>query len=977
MRLLSKLIIYLFKIMLFQLTFGIFSIISLLAETSVNGQYLTNSGTLQTSRLTKAGTSAAAYQVKVDTGTINNDQRFSYDAINKRITLTVGSTLYCVTTTGLPASDVSLEQCTPIGTSVNMFQKWLMLDVQDSNAFALRSQINMDLCLDTKAGSTAAGSLVSANPCSSTVPTQRWFPQFSSCQAGQQPNSVFSGCEACPVDTFKDRSGYFTCSICPANGVCSSPSASFKCESGFGKNALAGTCDACVAGQTYRNDVNVGNCKTCPAGPGMICASTSALTCSAGYQWNANKTNCELCADSFFKSKSGNETCSPCPAGQSSVDAARLACQDCPDGYYRPNMTTAGCLKCPNNTISCSSLTFLCDRGYGFNSSSQTCDKCAVGSVKSQPGNYACVECQAGYQSDSTGSQCTPCPDGKYRMANQQSACQPCPPMSNCVATGFQCNQGYGWNNTACILGVAGSSTLNNNTNSLTTVFVSKLPKVIPALPTEFSSAPCPSNYNVNATAALCILSGYAGAIVLPDILPPYNSINCYKGYNYNAIANICEKQGAAVLSARLPLVYPTFPCPFCDRPSCPAQYLAANTQICLLRGIGGLSGSSAIPTLIPPTPCLGVEVCITPSCPISYQFNATIVACQNSFLNFFYDPNAKMPRMMPSIPCPPNAICTAEVHCPIGYNFNSVSGFCETAVYKNLDNSISLPPALPALECTSCQTPSCYVGYVFSQTQNLCVPGSSSSKSQDETSSNTSSQDTTGTGQQPLKILSTPCQTPGCTLPSCPNGYHLSADRGTCDKDSVAPIQCQTGQACIKPTCVEGYALNVAQTSCDATYRPAIACPAGLTCTTPLCAAGYQYVSAQNTCGLKSVVEALLAATSSSKSATASAVPTDNSASDSKSLATGSLEVGWILFIVLVSVIVVGLVSFFGWRKYRGRRQSVDIVQQDSFRRSNANPIYSSQTNLNSNMSRSASNNSLGAADLNRSSSRTFYGNR
>lgn len=87
---------------------------------------------------------------------------------------------------------------------------------------------------------------------------------------------------------------------------------------------------------------------------------------------------CESCKAGFFKTTTGNQVCSPCPANTFS------------------NMTTAifaeTCIPCASNAVSGTGSTF-CQCDVGFTSESGSCVACPFGKFKSVVGSSACNVC--------------------------------------------------------------------------------------------------------------------------------------------------------------------------------------------------------------------------------------------------------------------------------------------------------------------------------------------------------------------------------------------------------------------------------------------------------------------------------------------------------------------------------------------------------------------------------------------------------
>ena len=180
-----------------------------------------------------------------------------------------------------------------------------------------------------------------------------WHFSACVCKEGHQRVAfeLAYGCDACPLNTFKDATGLMPCSSCPRNSFSDAMTSSIlncTCNGGYTRTSIA-NCSACAPGK-YKT-VGDGPCNAC--GSGSFAASSAATACS-------------ICQNNSV-SEAGDARCS-CVRGYTRGTLARR-CIPCQANTYKDGVSNGACTTCPPNTVSLPGSIALenctCPIGFG------------------------------------------------------------------------------------------------------------------------------------------------------------------------------------------------------------------------------------------------------------------------------------------------------------------------------------------------------------------------------------------------------------------------------------------------------------------------------------------------------------------------------------------------------------------------------------------------------------------------------------
>jgi hypothetical protein len=241
---------------------------------------------------------------------------------------------------------------------------------------------------------------------------------FCACIAGAQPSATTSGCDLCPIGSYKTLPGTGSCTKCidvqghtmTTESTGSTGGSDCLCPAGY-EGELQNGCWPCWPGtySSYPGNYDRGDqCQYCPL-PGQW-SGTAAVqcVCNAGYEpWNGQ---CVGCIAGKYKETISDEPCTQCGPFQTTfvsgggVATSRQQCE-CQPGYTSP-------------TSSPDSLCSACPRGKYqiFAFSGQPCQDCPVGGTTVTTGSAFDLDCiaDAGYYEVGRVS-FLPCAPGTYR----------------------------------------------------------------------------------------------------------------------------------------------------------------------------------------------------------------------------------------------------------------------------------------------------------------------------------------------------------------------------------------------------------------------------------------------------------------------------------------------------------------------------------------------------------------------------------
>ncbi|MFN2377543.1 MAG: hypothetical protein ABR538_13470 [Candidatus Binatia bacterium] len=127
----------------------------------------------------------------------------------------------------------------------------------------------------------------------------------------------------------------------------------------------------------------------------------------------------------------GQDPCTPCPAGTFTSVQAATSCFDCPVGTFNGSLGQTACTDCGTGTFSsvpASTTCSNCSAGTFNSAQAQTaCTNCGTGSFSSAAASTTCTSCSPGTFSSSLGqTACTDCSPGSYQDASAAVECLDC-----------------------------------------------------------------------------------------------------------------------------------------------------------------------------------------------------------------------------------------------------------------------------------------------------------------------------------------------------------------------------------------------------------------------------------------------------------------------------------------------------------------------------------------------------------------------
>jgi hypothetical protein len=323
----------------------------------------------------------------------------------------------------------------------------------------------------------------------------------------------------CAGSTYKSTYGSAGCTACPSNSTTGGVLASISidaciCKRGYygGATISQGVCQACPM-DTYQDNRAATQCQSCPlfaTTSGATAATTlTACQCQKGTFDSTGTLSCSYCGVGTFKSSDGNQACSLCPTGSTTLTQGSITLTQCVAppgfeggdgstaspcalGYYKDIYGSSACQKCrdQSTTLSVGSTSVddcLCVSGFGGISTGQPCVACAIDTYKSTTANIYCSSCPAytgtNYATGETtinscvcvpgsygiaGQACQACGNSKYSSAIGASSCQTCPLRSGHLLLGqtsitsCQCDQG--WTGSSGVCSICGIGTYKSIT---------------------------------------------------------------------------------------------------------------------------------------------------------------------------------------------------------------------------------------------------------------------------------------------------------------------------------------------------------------------------------------------------------------------------------------------------------------------------------------------------------------------------------
>lgn len=319
------------------------------------------------------------------------------------------------------------------------------------------------------------------------------------CAAGKYKNSSSNdNCLPCAANTYSAEAST-SCSSCPVNSYSSTASTVIEdcqCEQGFERQN--NTCLQCIPGKfstdgvlcspcpvnKFSNVARATACAQCAFGSYTSVSSSSTCTecvqhstydytksgcsCNAGYYKEG--AQCMPCLFGHFKTEVGDEQCSSCASGKSTMSKAATHasnCTLCVGNSIASNLNYSQvCMRCHNNSVAMlvseNQHSCVCEPGF-FTKEFGECLQCPLGKFKDEYGNHNCSNCNPGYSTAEEGSKhdsdCKICERGKYAaktFSHEAQICNSCFENSDSMRgssalSDCTCNAGYAPENSLCL----------------------------------------------------------------------------------------------------------------------------------------------------------------------------------------------------------------------------------------------------------------------------------------------------------------------------------------------------------------------------------------------------------------------------------------------------------------------------------------------------------------------------------------------
>lgn len=205
-------------------------------------------------------------------------------------------------------------------------------------------------------------------------------PSLNQVPAGFQLNEAQNGIQICPNNTYNDGS-QLTCTSCPSPSTFTNQAGltsilQCKCNPGYFRNA-ENVCVACSLG-TFKTQSGDDACTVCPANANTLLTASMSLSdclCNPNYQLAPAGTLetpvCEACQAPAVKHTTSNvDSCVTCPEHATLLVGSEHAPLHC-----------------------------VCDPGYAFQNQ-QTCQACVNGKFKATFSDTTCLSCGANTETE-------------------------------------------------------------------------------------------------------------------------------------------------------------------------------------------------------------------------------------------------------------------------------------------------------------------------------------------------------------------------------------------------------------------------------------------------------------------------------------------------------------------------------------------------------------------------------------------------
>ena len=274
------------------------------------------------------------------------------------------------------------------------------------------------------------------------------------CKSGYTAENVSSElkCVKCADNTYKSGPGVQACTNCPENSLTISNGSisptSCVCKEGAYKKSEVG-CVKCDK-NTYKSSIGNEACTNCRENSFTISRgsiSSTSCVCKAG-AYEVSEVGCVKCARDTFKPKPGPHACTNCnvtyitisegsipqtscvcKAGEYAV--SEVGCVECALNTFKSSTGVEACTKCPATgfTTEKGSTSCVCDTGAYLTKvgSELDCNKCALNTFKSAVGAQECTKCPVNSFAREEGSTSCVCAPGNSPVnKDANEGCSPC-----------------------------------------------------------------------------------------------------------------------------------------------------------------------------------------------------------------------------------------------------------------------------------------------------------------------------------------------------------------------------------------------------------------------------------------------------------------------------------------------------------------------------------------------------------------------
>jgi hypothetical protein len=227
------------------------------------------------------------------------------------------------------------------------------------------------------------------------------------CYSSTYSPDPYTACTKCPAGTYSG-SRATACTACDAKKgyIVNDDQDGCTCPNGGEFDNLLQACSVCKPG--YKMKPGGGGCVECgPKTYSPRVGSQLCYDCNDNKVVNADRSRCDYCPASFYKSKQ-DQKCLKCPAGQYSTGDIK-GCRVC-QGLSRVNTAQTGCIDATIKPTSAPFVRKVCLPGQGYTTASPE----------------LCVDCGLGYMSVSVDQSCVPCAVGTYSNIARATSCTTC-----------------------------------------------------------------------------------------------------------------------------------------------------------------------------------------------------------------------------------------------------------------------------------------------------------------------------------------------------------------------------------------------------------------------------------------------------------------------------------------------------------------------------------------------------------------------